>query len=355
MRLIERHYLNTFLRTFLLICLGLTSFITIISSFRGSGDLQNADPGALNLVYLALLGVPGKMVTVMPFSLLIASLLTVGHASGALELVAVTAAGGRLRNTFAPILTTGLIVSLLAFALGELAVPACEKKAIDLRSSIMGITSKLKITGGNIWLRTGDGSMARLGYYSNATDSYGDISIFRSEGGKLLTVLKAREARHLEDKGTWLLSGVSRYALDSGRVERLNTLDYPFLPEPSELAGGQNFTSRMGALELMGYLRKLKAAGFRNSELSIELHSRFSSPLLNLIMVIIGISVAARRSLGSLRAGAVGVMVTAAYWLVMTMGNAMGLAGVLPYMAAAWLSPALFMAIALRLYLTIPE
>jgi lipopolysaccharide export system permease protein len=111
----------------------------------------------------------------------------------------------------------------------------------------------------------------------------------------------------------------------------------------------------MGAFELMRYLRKLKAAGFKNTELSMELQSRFASPLVNLIMALIGISVAARRSLGALRAGAVGVMVTALYWLVMTMGNALGLTGVLPHVAAAWLSPAIFTPAALWLFLTIPE
>lgn len=355
MRLLERHYTHAFLRAFGVIGIGLTALITLISSFRSSGELALGDPSALEIVYVTLLRVPENLVSVMPFAVLIAALLTVGHASGALELVAVTAAGGRLRNTFAPLLATALVLSLLSFAIAELAVPACERKSMEIRSRIMGVTSKLKLTGGNIWLRTGDGSMARLGFYSRASDSYGDISIFSTQGSRLIEVLRAREAKHLKEKGFWRLGGVTLYNVDTGRIEKLDSLEYPHLPEPSGLAGGQNFTSRMGAIELMQYLRKLKAAGFRNPELGIELHSHFASPLVNLIMMLIGISVAARRSLGALRAGAVGIMVTAMYWLALTMGNTLGIAGVLPHVLAAWMGPAIFFAGSLWLYLKIPE
>jgi lipopolysaccharide export system permease protein len=355
MRIIERYYLHTFLRTLLVIGLGLTALLTLISSFRSTGVIEYADPGLWDLAYLALLSVPANMVAVLPITVLIACLLTVGHASGALELVAVTAAGGRLRNTFAPLLTTGIMLSIFSFALSEVVVPACTRDSIEHRAELMGIKTRLKVAGGNIWLRTAEGSMARLGFYSNVTDTYGDISIFRAEGGRLTLIISAREARHLREQGTWRLSSLTEYDVESGRVRKHSEMDYPYLPEPSELTGGQNFTSRMGAFELRKYLRKLKAAGFKNTELSIELQSRFASPLVNLIMVLIGVSVASRRSLGALRAGAVGVMLTTLYWLMMTMCNALGLAGIVPHVAAAWLSPAIFSAVALRLYLTIPE
>jgi len=355
MRIMERGYLITFIRTFLVIGLGLTLLITLIGSFNDSGSLRPWDPGVMELTYLSLLRIPNSLMAIMPFTALVAALLTVGHASGALELVAVTAAGGRLRNIFAPILTTGLVLSLLAFAMGEVLVPACERESIELRSSIMGVTSKLKITGGNIWLRASDGSMAQLGFYSNASDSYGDISIYSTKDSRLETVTRAREARHTEGPVYWRLNGVTRYTVESGRTERFDEIEYPHLPDPSELSGGQNFTSRMGAFDLMEYLGKLKAAGFRNPELSMELQSRFASPLVNLIMVLIGVSIAARRSLGGLRAAAAGVIVTAMYWLVMTMGNTLGLAGVLPTLLAAWTGPAIFLAASLWLYFTIPE
>ena len=355
MRIIEKHYLNVFLRTFLLLGLGLATLVTLLSSFRGSGDIENANTGIGVLMYIALLGMPENMVAVMPFAALIAALLTVGHASGALELVAISASGGRLRNVFSPLLVTGLILSLFSFTLSELAVPACARKSIELKSRIMGITSKLKVTGGNIWLRAGDGSMARLGFYSSRTDSYGDISLFMAGGNRLLTVIKAREARYNEQQGTWRLEHVTGYDVEKGSIRRYETMDYPYLPEPSELVGGQNFTARMGAFQLRRYLKKLKAAGFRNTELGIELHSRFASPLVNLIMVLIGVSVAARRSFGALKSGAIGLLVTALYWLMMTMGSALGLAGVLPQFLAAWMSPVLFTTAALWLYFKMPE
>ena len=359
MKLIARHYLREFIKTFCFLCLGLTSLITIIFAFRDTGELGNtvaqSDPGALVFMRLSLLEVPANIVTVMPVTVLVAALLVVGSASGARELVAVTASGGRLKRLLSPLLTAGIVLSVLSFGLGELAVPACARKSLEIKSELMGIKNRLMVTGGNIWLRTEDGSMARLGFYSRETDTYGDISIFKARRGRLLTVLRAREAAYMNEQGTWQLTSVSVHTLGSSKVKHYDTLDYPNLPEPTELTEGQNYTSRMGALEMMSYLRKLKSAGFRNRELSMELQSRFSSPMLNLVMVLLGVAVAARRSLGTLKASAIGVLVTALYWLLMSVSSTLGLTGVLPYTVAAWLSPAVFLSAAGWLYMKIPE
>lgn len=355
MKILERYYLGQFLRTFLLICAGLTILMTLTWMFRGSSELNRADPGTMTLLYLAVLDIPGNMVSVMPISALVATLLTVGHASGAMELVAFSAGGGRLKRLMYPLIVTGAAISIASFMLSEVAEPACTRKSIETRSQLLGVTSKLKLTSGTIWLRTTDGAMASLGHYSRKTDSYHDVAIYKARDGRLLEVIRAREAVYSKQDGAWKLKGITIDRLSNGGSGKLAEMPYPYLPEASELTTGQNYTDRMGAFELIRYLRKLKAAGFKNKELVIVLHSRFASPMLNLIMVILGVAVAARHSLGALKATTIGVLVTALYWLVMTISAALGLTGVIPPFAATWLSPAIFIAAATALYSRIPE
>lgn len=356
MRLLERYYLVQFLRTFTIICLGLTTLFSLTWLMRSSGELAISNPSIFTLLYLVLLDVPGSMVSAMPVSVLVATLLTMGQASGALELVAFSTSGGRLKRLMYPLLAAGVAICIISFMLGEIARPACSRKSMEVRNQLLGISSRLKLAGGGaIWIRTVDGAMAHLGFYSKKTDSYLNIQIFKTRDGQLLEVIKAQQATYSKELKTWTLMTVTIDRLDMGTSDKLNEMTYQDLPEPSEITAGQNYTDRMGALELARYLARIRAAGFKNNELVMELHSRFASPLVNLIMVILGVAVAARRSLGALKAAAIGVMVTALYWLVITISSAMGLTGVMPPYLASWISPALFLAISTRMYVKIPE
>lgn len=357
MRLIERLYLYTFLRSFSLIALGLGAIMTLTTSFKGSARLSEADPGALVLIAYSLLGAPRNFVYIMPISALVATLLTIGQASGARELVAVTAAGGRLKRLFTPMVIAGLALSVLAFVLAEFAVPASARKAEDIRSISLGLKSRAKIAAGATWLRTGDGSIARLGFYSKEEDSFGDISVFRTEGGNLLEVMRARKGVFIEgDKGgSWSLGNITVHGFAQGLLNTDDEAGYPHLPNPSEFSSGQDYSKRMSVFELMRHIKKLRASGFRNPEMDMEMHSRFSGPMINMMMVLLGVGIAARRSLGAMKAASIGLIVTALYWLLVSMCSALGMAGVLPHAAAAWLTPVLMTGASLWLYMKIPE
>ncbi len=355
MNILQRYYLYALLRSFTLICVGLGSIITLTTSFKLSAKLSGGDPSVLTMIAYSLLGAPRNIVYIMPISALVATLLTIGQASGARELVAVTAAGGRLKKLFAPMVIMGVLLSMLSFALGEFAVPAATRKAEDIRATVLGLKHKAKVAAGATWLRAQDGSIARLGFYSKEDSAYRDISVFRINQSKLDEVMRARKGEFDESDGTWALSNITVHSFARGLVNTTDKADYPYLPKPSEFASTQNFHKRMSAFELMRHLDKLSKSGFRNPELNIEMHSRFAEPLINLMMILLGVGIAARRSLGALKAASIGLMVTALYWLLISMCNALGIAGVLHHVAAAWLTPVFMTGASIWLFFQIPE
>lgn len=355
MRILQKYYLTEFVKAFLLLSAGLSTLITLISSFKSSTDIALMDAGLRVLVEFSLMEVPGSIVSIMPVTALVAALLTVGQASGSLELVAVTSGGGRLRTVMRPLLLTGVVLSLASFLLGEAVMPAAAKRALKIMNRAMGLDTQVAFAGGVTWLRAEDGAIVRLGVYSTKTDSYSDVSLYRMNEGKLVELMDAGEAKYIKDKKLWRFNLVKTHEPASGRGAKIETLDYPGLPEPSDIAGGRDYTARMGAFELIRYLGRLKAAGFDNPELRMELHNRFASPVLNFIMVIIGVSIAAGRSVGALKAGAIGLVITALYWLTMSLSSALGLAGVMPHFVAAWATPVVFLALAGVLYMRMQE
>jgi lipopolysaccharide export system permease protein len=112
----------------------------------------------------------------------------------------------------------------------------------------------------------------------------------------------------------------------------------------------------MGIAELYRYIQRLRHAGFRNAKLAVDLDSKISFPLVTLFMVLLGISLSLRVSLGGgLFSAGLGLLISLVYWLSYTFSLSMGYAGVLPAFLAAWAVPFVFGALSLYLFATIPQ
>ncbi len=88
----------------------------------------------------------------------------------------------------------------------------------------------------------------------------------------------------------------------------------------------------------------------------VDIHSRISYPLINAIMLVLGISLAMKGEMGSgLITAAIGIFISLLYWVGHTAFLSMGYTGILPAFIAAWFMPALFGVIAFHLFSKVPE
>ena len=100
----------------------------------------------------------------------------------------------------------------------------------------------------------------------------------------------------------------------------------------------------------------MKEAGIKNTRLLIDIHSRLSFPLINIIMLVVGVSLATRGEIKSgLATTAMGIFISLLYWLGYTASLSMGYTGILPPVLAAWLVPIIFGGVAVYLFIDIPE
>lgn len=354
--LLERHYMKEFARLFTLICMGLALVLTLLNMIKRIEDLIPYKPPALDILHYASLGFPLYFLHLMPVSALMCSLYTVGHATRTRETMAVMAAGGRLKRLLMPFVIAGLALSMLGFVLGEFVVPACSKKARELKNSITHKTPLPSVLrDGKLWLRTRDGSVVKADLYIEEEDSFRGMSIFRITQGGLKEIIQAGEARYQGRDNTWVLRDVKRYDVETGEVTAAREVRFPLLISPEVFREGAQKPHEMGFMELKRYLGRLEEAGFRNMRLKVEMNSKLSYPLVSLFMVVLGISFAAKRSMGGLVATAVGLLVSLLYWFGYTMALSLGYAGILHPLLAAWAVPLCFGVVSAWLFRKIPE
>lgn len=366
MKIIQRHYIKEFFKMLSIIALGLALIFSLLDLIDKIDDFMPGRPSIFKLILYALLNLPKYLYYLLPVALLICSLFIFSQASRNKELVVIKATGGRLKYLFYPFIISGILLSLFGFVIGEVVVPDFSGQSHELKNTLTKKGEKLTFREGTLWLRGTEGSPIRIELYIPEKKIAKGVSIFVTGKEFLKKRIEAEEAEWIEvpssefqtpnSKGLWKLKNVIIYDIEGGKVNRISEMDYPYLESPDFFNEGIKKPEEMGIGELYRYTKRLKAAGFRNTKLIVDLNSKGSYPLTNFFMMLLGISLSLRgRVGGGLFAAGLGLLISFIYWLGYTLMLSMGYAGIMPPAIATWLVPIIFGTVAIHLFRKIPE
>lgn len=375
MNTVQRYYLKEFFRLFVIIAAGLGMIFSLAELVDKIDDFIPYRPSISTLFLYSGLNLPRNLFYLMPMAVLISGLFVFSQAGRRRETVAIKAAGGSLKTLLVPFIYSGILLSIVSFLLGEFIVPDLSRKAHRLRDSITKKESLLSLKGGAVWLRAKD-YVVRIDLFLPDKGIIKGISIIKIEADTLSERVEAesgewrpawgsapssaaREGRRTSGnvgRGIWYLSGVTKYNIKTGIIEKYKDLPSDVIDPPEIFREGMQRPEEMNVRELISYTKRLRDAGFRNTSLLVDIHSRVSYPLVNLIMLIIGISITIR---GEMRRGlvtaTVGIFISLLYWLGFSAALSMGYTGILPPAVAAWTMPVGFGGAAFYLFTKVPE
>ncbi|MEJ2683482.1 MAG: LptF/LptG family permease [Candidatus Sulfobium sp.] len=298
MRTVQRLYLKDFLILLGILAVGLSAIFSLLDLTSNVDSFMRAKPSVADLLSYAALNVPRYFLYLLPMSVLIGSLFTFSQAHRRGEITAIKAAGGRLRTLFYPFLITAALLSVLAFITGEIVVPDFSGRAIALKNHMEGKTRQLSFTEGALWLKSRDGSPVKIDLYIPDKKMAKGISIFVVGNNSLKEEIRADDA--VWNGNTWVLKNVLEFDIATGKTERLPSLEYPGLESPDLFTEEIKTTDEMGFFELYRYIHRLRTAGFKNVKMAVDINSKISFPLINVFMMLLGISLSLRMGLGLL-------------------------------------------------------
>ncbi len=354
MKMIQRLYLKDFLKLLFLLSGGLSVIFSLLDMIDKIGGFVPGKSSTVDLLLYASYNIPKFLLYVLPMSVLISSLFTFSQAVRKKEITAIKAAGGKLSTLSYPCIAVGMLLSLLAFVTGEIIVPDFSGRAADLKSFLEGKSRHLNVTEGGLWLRSKDGSPVKIDLYIAEKKAAEGISVFVIGENSLKEKIFAKRAYWKGD--TWVFEDVMRYSVTTGAAEHLQTMTYGSLESPDFFSEELKGAGEMGIAELYRYTQRLKNAGFRNVKLAVDLDSKISFPLISLFMMMLGIALSLRMSLGGgLLSAGLGLLISLFYWLSYTFSLSMGYAGVIPAIVSASTVPLIFGTLSIYLFLRIPE
>lgn len=356
MRVIRRYFLIEFFKYFSIIILTLSGIMMIAEFFDKANEFYSDTADFIAVIQYLLLLTPRFLVYSSPIASLLSILIIIGIASRWGETITLRASGVSLRRHFSSFLIVSLFITIFAFFMNEVIVPASTRKATWIRNSkILKLPSRITYSEDVLWLKGLDGSIIRIGDFIEDRDSILAISIFNLD--KDFRLIRRIEADKAEWKGIgWLLEDVTVYEINDETTIKHETLPTTTIESPEIFKKEVKAPEEMNFIELYRYYRRLEMAGFKNIKYIIRLYEKLSYPTINFIMVLFGISLSLNTKLGGgIWATGMGIITIALYWLIYSISISLGNAGAIPAWIAPWIGPILFSIAGTVLFLRIRE
>jgi lipopolysaccharide export system permease protein len=297
---------------------------------------------------------PAEVYKALPIVMLVATVFLFLGLSRYHELTAMKAAGISLYRVSAPILAVGLLIAVGAALFQELVLPKLNELGDEVdRVKIRGQLPRHLQTRTRLWLRSADSRFYRVELVAPSTgDLYGMIVLEVDRNFRLAQRLDAQRARWTP-RGWEVRNGAYREISAGGEVDTV-----PFaataieLPETIEdFTEIQKAPTAMSYRELREYVARLETAGFQVGKYLVDLYAKLSSPLENLIMVLIAIPFALQAPRGGRLFGiALAIAIMGGYLVLDRAALAFSRAEMLPPLLGAWTANVVFLGIGASLF-----
>lgn len=346
-RLIYTYLTKEYLKIFILSLCSLVLVYNIILFFQKI-DLFIKKQAALYLIFEYLIFKSPEVIFqwTLPYAVLLATLLTLGNLSNHNEITAMKAGGISLYRIVSPFILIALIISFFSFLGNEYLLPYTNEKThyiLDVKvrkEKPFGFFKNYKI-----WYRS-ENLIFNVQMIEIEKNVLKGLTIYEiDQKFKLTKRIDASEAKWLNNR--WqLLNGVIRnFGVDGSINVKLFEIIEINIPVTWENFKNIERRSReMSYTELRNYIQKIQYAGYDATRYLVELYSKYSFPLLNIIMVLIGIpfSFKTARSKGVTLNIGISIIIGFIYGIIYYIFVSFGKSGVLPPLLASWTPTIIF-------------
>lgn len=356
MKIIDKYILFRFLK---IVAVSLLAFIVVVIIVDLIENIDkfidhNATIGMVILNYIYY--IPFIIILATPVAVLLSTMFTFGSIAKYHELEVMKATGLSLYRLSLPIIVAGFFISVALMIFTDvIAVPATLKQQelkeqrIEKRKTDRGrIRTNVIKAGKDGWI-----VFARL---YNERANYGEnVIIQKIEDNEVKVALRALQMNWLESDSTWELINATQRTFENGIEKEFyfyDTLIASFLPHtPQVMKHRKDKPRETRFFELLEIIEMKKWMKQDVSKEMVELYLKISVPFANLIIIFLGIPMAANPSRAGGTVGfGISVVVSFIYFIILRTGQTLGYNGSLPPLLAATIGNIIFLIIGLAMF-----
>ena len=346
-RTLHRYLIREFLKILGLSLSSLILIYVVVLFFQKMNVFsKNNAPFHLIFVYL-LYKIPEVTIEwTLPYAILLATLLTLGTFSRHSEITAMKAGGVSLYRITFPLVFIALMISFISFLGNEYLVPITYQKTrylLDVQVRKQKPSSSFK--NYKIWYRS-DHRIMNIRLLDPHQKVLKGFTLYQFDDHFQCTKrIDAQEVKWVEGRW-WFYDGTVRDFGEGGSAEiaPFEKIEFDLGEDWESLQRIGRSSGEMSYGELWTYIQKIQASGYNATRYLVDLYSKLSTPLLNLIMVLIGIPFALKtsRSGGVTMSIGISVMIGFAYAVIFYIFISFGKSGVLSPFLSCWTPTLLF-------------
>jgi lipopolysaccharide export system permease protein len=365
-KLMERYVLQNFIVPFLFCFVGILSIWVIYDLSDNGPDFLEADTSILQILWFYVQRLPQVVLLIMPITLLLAVLYSLGKMSRSNELISMLGAGRSMTSILKPIFVFGAIATLICLILNYEWAPWAEGNENSMLDQLN---------------RKGEEKAAAINqmHQSEATNRTWFIGMIpfdlinnklrnvevrqRDESGRIVSTIYSNSAYWFPGNAHWKFYNGRRITYNDPEtstpgnryvIEDFDALDVaePWDETPWKIVSSSLKPEYLGIPQLSSYLKtnhshpEAKLAPFRT-----HWHYRWSLPFSCLVVVLIaaplGVVYSRRGILGGVASS---IFIFALLIFFSHLFLALGKGSHLPPLVAAWITNAAFVVVGLALY-----
>jgi lipopolysaccharide export system permease protein len=346
MRILDRYIIRELIGKFIFgIAVFSSLFIGTGTLFRLARYMTKYGASMFMLTKLFVYSLPGIVVLTFPMSMLLASLLSFGRLSGSSEITAMRSSGISFYRLAAPVFLVAFGVSIFAVAFNELIVPQANTAYNNLVYYEIEKNTAPKSQEHIIIKDIQQGNLQRLIYarrYDAVTDSMIGVVVQQFENDELVRVENAESANWYDNKWVLYDGMIHNYLSKGEKSSEMRAVPFKeqvlsLNKDPKTIILDQKKMKEMSIPELKQEISTLYSQYVSTSDYEVELHQRVSIPMASLVFAMIGapLGLQPQRSSPSIGLG-ISIIIIFIYYAIMTLMVALGQAGTIPAILAAW-------------------
>ncbi|MFQ5511747.1 MAG: LPS export ABC transporter permease LptG [Candidatus Krumholzibacteriia bacterium] len=347
-RIHDRYLFRQFVRIFLISVLSFTVIYITIDTFEEIDNFIDHDASIVNIVRYYIYSVPFMLTYIIPVSMLLGTIFSVGIMARRNELTAFIASGVSLMRIARPIFVVAVLVTVTTVFFNDLVVTNATRRRKEIKQhDIEGRARSNPFLRENFRYLGENGYVYLAARYNHETRTLFEVVLQQFDGNTLTRRIDARTAKWIN--GQWVFhSGFERvFESRSETVHAFTRLAMPDIREtPDNFVEKELDPENMNLRELAAYIKKVRKSGGNVERLLTDLYGKFSYPVAGSIFALIGIAFAAGKRKQSIATGfGLTLLISFIYYGVLQVGQTLGYNGRVPPLLAAELGNLLFLII----------
>ncbi|MBO9573275.1 MAG: LptF/LptG family permease, partial [Chitinophagaceae bacterium] len=305
--------------------------------------------------------IPFIISMIFPLMVFLAVIMFTSKMAGRSEIVAMLAGGIKYNRILRPYLVGAFIVGGTFWYSTQFLIPKANVLMANFKSTYIDSKSSYEIgqylaKGSDVYLRVDSNTYAGMkNYDTTSKTAYGGFFLDRLKGENVVYNLRAQTLKWDTAKKMWKMERVTEryinglYETVKDTVERFMNLNV----KPADIRFDKYLKDKMTTPELKRYIKLEQSRGTEGlNDYRVELYKRDATPFSVILLTLMGAIVGSRKTRGGSGLHmAVGIVLAACYVIMDKFSLTFSTKGNLHPFIAAWIPNAIFLLVALYLYL----